>query len=193
MKRQLKLNIKLIAMVIILLVIVALIVSLYVNERKKAIEKANYLYIKGLHEFAVALETGDFPRLKRAHDLFDSASKAGKGDIAILSKLMKAKVLLTLNRKEEATKIAKEALRELPDSHPLKAIFLPIGQDEELFKKFLESKKIYMEDYARYEYALLLLEKNKKGDAKNQLDILKKKYPDSPFTSDLEKIMEVSN
>ncbi len=190
---NLKINIKSLATISIILLIIILAIGYYINTREKSEEEANYLYTKAVHEMAVGLEKGDPVRLKNSMDLFDYISRTGKGDISIIAKLMKARILYEIGKKEEGTKLAKEAIKDLSNSNPLKAVFLPLAQDESEFEKFIESKKTFLPDYAMYEYAILLLDKNKKDKANEILSKLKNEYPNSPFTKDLEKIMEVEN
>ena len=179
--------------VLLVLVLIVMAIGFLINERNKRIEEANYLYRKAVHEMAVGLETGNPVKLKSAMDLFDMVSNKGSEDLAVISRLMKARILYEIGKKEEAVKLAREWIGKLDDSNPLKAMFLPLAKDESIFEKFLSNKKAFLTDYALYEYGLILLEKGKKDKAREILNQLQKKYPNSPFSKDLEKLMEVEN
>ncbi len=176
------------AVVAIIVVIIAYGIVAHINQKKR--ERAAYLFSKGLQNLTQGLVKEDQDKLKKALEYFKKAKQVKAGKESVVAEAMEGRTLMALGKTEEGRKLIEEALSRMRGSH-LEPVFAGATEDKELLKRFLQQDNPFLEDYARYELAMLYLKEGKKDKAIEELKTIKGKFPDSPFARDAERVLEV--
>ena len=181
----------------IIAVVVALVVLIvglgFIHHlRTKERERAAYYYSKGLEKLVAVINSGNDTEkeLKEALSLFKKAEKIGVGKESKLAVAMEGKVLIMMGKEKEGRKLIERALKDIKGKY-LEPVMVAETRDPSVMKEYLEKDNPFFEDYVRFQYAMFLLSEGKKAKAKEQLKLIKGKFPDSPFSSEAERILEV--
>ncbi|NPA15166.1 MAG: tetratricopeptide repeat protein [Deferribacteres bacterium] len=180
---------------VVLAVLVVLGVGIYNHMKTKKAEKAAFLYSQGIKAYNQAERANSTKAesyLKEAVKYFDEAEKMDAGKMSVLAQLMKGRVLMDMGKKEEGIKEIKEGLSHLKDKSLFKNPFVCTTEDAKLLADRLSRNTPFLEAYLRYTYALALMKEGKSEKAKSVLKELIGKFPNSPFTLDAKKLMEVA-
>ena len=180
-------NRKAIVAAVIGIVVAVVLFGLFKHMRTKKAEEAAYYFSKGLE---VMFSSGKEKDLKGALEYFRKAEKVGVGKEAKLAKIMEGRILIEMGKEKEGRAIIKKALSGIKGSY-LEPVLLSDTMDEAVFKEYLSRDNPFLEDYVRFQLAMLYLNQGKKEEAKKELLTLKGKFPSSPFSRDAERILEV--
>ncbi len=165
-------------------VLVVLAYGLFSHMRQKKVERASYYFGKALENLlAYEGSTNATSKLKDALVLFKKAEAVGAGREAELARLMEGRVLVLMGKVDEGTRLIKESLSTLDGSY-FEPIFVVQSLDEGELKRYLAKENPFLEDYVRFQLAMLMLEKGDKKSAVSELETVKGKFPDSPFAMD---------
>ncbi len=176
------------AVAAIIVAVIAYGIVAHINQKKR--ERAAYLFSKGLQNLTQGLVKEDQNKLKKALEYFKKAKQVKAGKESVVAEAMEGRTLMALGKTEEGRKLIEEALSRMRSSH-LEPVFAGATEDKELLKRFLQQDNPFLEDYARYELAMLYLKEGKKDKAIEELKTIKGKFPDSPFARDAERVLEV--
>ncbi len=175
-------------------ILVVLGIGIYKHVKGKKAEKAALLYsqgIKAYNQAERANSTQAINYLEEAIKYFDKAYEMKAGEMSVLAQLMKGRVLIDMGKKNEGVKEIKEGLSKLKDKSFFKNPFVCTTEDPKLLEQRLSENTPFLEAYLRYTYALALMKEGKAQKAKNVLKELVGKFPNSPFTLDAKKLLEV--
>ena len=176
------------AIAAVIVLVVAFGIVSHIRQKKR--EQAAYFFSKGLQAYSEALVKKDEGKLKSALDYFKKAEEVGAGKESVLAEAMRGRVLMHMGKEKEGKVLIEKALGKLSGSH-FEPVFVVATQDLEKLKAYVGRDNPFLEDYVRFELAMLYLEKGQKDAAKKELTTLKGKFPDSPFARDAEKVLEV--
>lgn len=185
-------NRKIIVVAVVVVIVAVIGFGLLSHYRQKKSEEAAYYFGKGLESLAKAeaSQNATVEDYKKALKYFEKAEKVGAGRESDVAMAMKGRVLVLMGKKKEGIATVKEALVKLKGSY-LEPVFTAETEDEEFIKSYLNRDNPILEDYLRFHLAMVLLGKGDKAAAKNELETLKGKFPDSPFARDADKVLEV--
>jgi len=178
--------------VVTALVILAIIgFGVFSHMRTKKAELASFYFSKGLKALLQAEAKNDRKTIEKAIKWFDKAALVGVGEEAKLAILLKGRALFELGKEGEAERFIVMGLKKIGDKSLFYPVFLCPSRSSSLMKTYITKSSPFLEVYVRYCYALALISEGKRQEAVAELNLIKGKFPNSPFAADASKLLEV--